>query len=105
MLKPRGEGAIKKIIGESIRKRITQTHNKRRRPNMPMINDYQKGWALRYIREAKAELIAAQKNALHGSKPNLRSREKSPSSNLLQPRRPRFHRDNRPPNHTQETAG
>jgi len=26
-----------------------------------MINDYQKGWALRYIREAKAELIAAQK--------------------------------------------
>jgi hypothetical protein len=28
---------------------------------MPMINDYQKGWALRYIREAKAELIAAQK--------------------------------------------
>jgi len=26
-----------------------------------MINDYQKGWALRYLREAKAELIAAQK--------------------------------------------
>jgi len=28
---------------------------------MPMINDYQKGWALRYLREAEAELIAAQK--------------------------------------------
>ena len=28
---------------------------------MQMINDYQKGWALRYIREAKAELTAAQK--------------------------------------------
>jgi len=28
---------------------------------MSIINDYQKGWALRYIREAKAELIAAQK--------------------------------------------
>lgn len=28
---------------------------------MSMINDYQKGWALRYLREAKAELIAAQK--------------------------------------------
>jgi len=27
-----------------------------------MINDYQKGWALRYIREAKAELIAAKKS-------------------------------------------
>ncbi len=29
---------------------------------MSMINDYQKGWALRYLREAKAELIAAQKS-------------------------------------------
>lgn len=28
---------------------------------MPFINNYQKGWALRYIREAKAELSAAQK--------------------------------------------
>ncbi len=28
---------------------------------MPMMNDYQKGWALRYLREAKAELNAAQK--------------------------------------------
>lgn len=28
---------------------------------MPLINNYQKGWALRYIREAKAELTAAQK--------------------------------------------
>jgi len=28
---------------------------------MPLINEYQKGWALRYLREAKAELIAAQK--------------------------------------------
>lgn len=28
---------------------------------MPLISDYQKGWALRYLREAKAELIAAQK--------------------------------------------
>ena len=28
---------------------------------MPLINNYQKGWALRYIREAKAELSAAQK--------------------------------------------
>jgi len=27
---------------------------------MPLINDFQKGWALRYIREAKAELSAAQ---------------------------------------------
>ena len=26
-----------------------------------MINDYQKGWALRYLREAEEELIAAQK--------------------------------------------
>jgi len=26
-----------------------------------MMNDYQKGWALRYLREAKAELNAAQK--------------------------------------------
>jgi len=26
-----------------------------------MMNNYRKGWALRYIREAKAELIAAQK--------------------------------------------
>jgi len=26
-----------------------------------MMNDYRKGWALRYLREAKAELIAAQK--------------------------------------------
>jgi hypothetical protein len=25
------------------------------------VNDYQKGWALRYLREAKAELAAAQK--------------------------------------------
>ena len=28
---------------------------------MPMMNDYRKGWALRYLREAKAELTAAQK--------------------------------------------
>jgi len=28
---------------------------------MPLINSYNKGWALRYIREAKAELTAAQK--------------------------------------------
>jgi len=28
---------------------------------VPLINNYQKGWALRYIREAKAELSAAQK--------------------------------------------
>lgn len=28
---------------------------------MSIINDYQKGWALRYLREAKEELIAAQK--------------------------------------------
>jgi len=28
---------------------------------MPMINNYRKGWALRYMREAKAELTAAQK--------------------------------------------
>ncbi|UCE16799.1 MAG: hypothetical protein JSV12_04135 [Candidatus Bathyarchaeota archaeon] len=28
---------------------------------MSLINDYQKGWALRYLREAEAELIAAQK--------------------------------------------
>ena len=28
---------------------------------MPLINGYQKGWALRYLREAKAELSAAQK--------------------------------------------
>jgi hypothetical protein len=26
-----------------------------------LINNYRKGWALRYLREAKAELIAAQK--------------------------------------------
>jgi len=28
---------------------------------MPLVDDYQKGWALRYLREARAELIAAQK--------------------------------------------
>ncbi len=28
---------------------------------MPLISNYQKGWALRYLREAKAELSAAQK--------------------------------------------
>lgn len=28
---------------------------------MSLINGYQKGWALRYLREAKAELSAAQK--------------------------------------------
>jgi hypothetical protein len=28
---------------------------------MPLINNYMKSWALRYIREAKAELVAAQK--------------------------------------------
>jgi len=28
---------------------------------MPLINNYRKGWALRYLREAKAELTAAQK--------------------------------------------
>jgi hypothetical protein len=28
---------------------------------MPLIGNYQKGWALRYLREAKAELFAAQK--------------------------------------------
>jgi len=28
---------------------------------MSLINDYRKGWALRYLREAKAELTAAQK--------------------------------------------
>jgi len=28
---------------------------------MMLINGYQKGWALRYLREAKAELTAAQK--------------------------------------------
>jgi len=28
---------------------------------MPMINSYRKGWALRYLREARAELTAAQK--------------------------------------------
>lgn len=28
---------------------------------MPLINGYRKGWALRYIREARAELAAAQK--------------------------------------------
>lgn len=28
---------------------------------MPLINNYGKGWALRYLREAKAELTAARK--------------------------------------------
>ncbi len=28
---------------------------------MPLIDTYRKGWALRYLREAKAELTAAQK--------------------------------------------
>jgi len=28
---------------------------------VPLINNYQKGWALRYLREAKAELATAQK--------------------------------------------
>ncbi len=28
---------------------------------MAMMNDYRKGWALRYLREARAELAAAQK--------------------------------------------
>jgi hypothetical protein len=30
-------------------------------PQMSLINGYRKGWALRYLREAKAELTAAQK--------------------------------------------
>jgi len=30
---------------------------------MPLINNYRKGWALRYLREAKAELTAAQKTS------------------------------------------
>jgi hypothetical protein len=30
---------------------------------MSFMNNYRKGWALRYLREAKAELIAAQKTA------------------------------------------
>jgi hypothetical protein len=34
---------------------------KGRHKKMPLINNYQRGWALRYIREAKAELTAAQK--------------------------------------------
>jgi hypothetical protein len=28
---------------------------------MPLINSYRKGWAVRYLREARAELVAAQK--------------------------------------------
>jgi len=28
---------------------------------MPLVNDYGKSWAIRYLREAKAELVAAQK--------------------------------------------
>jgi len=28
---------------------------------MPLTNDYRKSWALRYLREARAELVAAQK--------------------------------------------
>lgn len=28
---------------------------------MPLIDDYRRGWAIRYLREAKAELVAAQK--------------------------------------------
>ena len=28
---------------------------------MPLINGYRKGWAIRYLREARAELVAAQK--------------------------------------------
>jgi hypothetical protein len=33
----------------------------RRSIEMPLINNYRKGWALRYMREARAELTAAQK--------------------------------------------
>jgi len=34
---------------------------------MPLINGYHKGWALRYLREAKAELTAAQKMPFQAS--------------------------------------
>jgi len=34
---------------------------------MPLIDGYRKGWALRYIREAKAELDAAQKTSYMAS--------------------------------------
>jgi len=35
--------------------------NKGELSGVPLINTYSKGWALRYLREAKAELTAAQK--------------------------------------------
>ncbi len=38
-----------------------EQHEYKKWKNMSMIDDYRKGWALRYLREAKAELIAAQK--------------------------------------------
>lgn len=50
---------------------------------MPLINDYGKSWAIRYLREAKAELVAAQKNPIHGLKLNPRSYAKGSSRNLL----------------------
>jgi hypothetical protein len=34
---------------------------------MPLINGYRKGWALRYLREARAELDAAQKTSYMAS--------------------------------------
>ncbi len=29
---------------------------------MPLISEYRKGWAIRYLREARAEMVAAQKS-------------------------------------------
>lgn len=41
---------------------ITWTHlHEGRQFRLLMMNDYRRGWALRYLREAKAELAAAQK--------------------------------------------
>lgn len=42
-----------------------------------MIDDYRKGWALRYLREAKAELTAAQKTPYMASSLTLEAVKKA----------------------------
>lgn len=44
---------------------------------MPLINGFRKGWALRYLREARAELVAARKTPYMASSLILESMRKA----------------------------
>lgn len=44
---------------------------------MPLIDDYRKSWALRYLREARAELVAAQRTPYMASSLILEAMRKS----------------------------